>query len=79
VFAGIEFFVGVEPFFPRNEVTYLIYKSKDIAGHTAYRIPSFFNNSHSYAGAVMVTLPLLLGLWSRGIAGHGQEKFWPLR
>src|SRR6267143_5267035 len=42
VFAGIEFFVGVEPFFPRNEVTYLIYKSKDIARETAYRIPSFF-------------------------------------
>lgn len=59
--AAVQFFVGVEPFFPRNEVTYLIYKSKDIAGHTAYRIPSFFNNSHSYAGAITVTLPLLLG------------------
>jgi len=61
VFAGIEFFVGVEHFFPRNEVTYLIYKSKDIAGYTAYRIPSLFNNSHAYAGAMVVTLPLLLG------------------
>ena len=60
-FAVVQFFVGVEPFFPINEVTYLIYKSKDVAGHTAYRIPSFFNNSHSYAGAITVTLPLLLG------------------
>jgi hypothetical protein len=60
-FAVIQFFVGVEPFFPRNEVTYLIYKSRDLVGYTAYRIPSFFNNSHSYAGAITVTLPLLIG------------------
>ncbi|SRR6266516_206853 len=60
-FAGVQFFVGVEPFFPKNDVTYLIYKSKDLAGHTAYRIPSFFNNSHAYAGAITITLPLLLG------------------
>src|ERR1700682_6367912 len=60
-FAAVQFCVGVEPFFPRHEVTYLIYKSKDVAGHPAYRIPSFFNNSHSYAGAITVTLPLLLG------------------
>jgi hypothetical protein len=60
-FAATQFFVGVEPFFPKNDVTYLIYKSKDVAGNTAYRIPSFFNNSHSYAGAITMTLPLLLG------------------
>jgi hypothetical protein len=60
-FAGVEFVVGVEPFFPRNNVTYLIYMSKDVLGSTAYRIPSFFNNSHSYAGAITFTLPLLLG------------------
>lgn len=60
IFAVVQFFVGVEPFFPRNEVTYLIYKSKDVAQSTAYRIPSFFNNSHSYAGAITVTLPLLV-------------------
>jgi hypothetical protein len=59
-FAVVQFFVGVEQFFPRNEVTYLIYKSKDVAQHTAYRIPSFFNNSHSYSGAITLTLPLLL-------------------
>src|ERR1043165_60086 len=31
-----EFFVGVERFFPKNVVTEIIYKSKDLAGYTAY-------------------------------------------
>ena len=59
--AGVEFFAGVEPFFPENAVTELIYKSKDIANYTAYRIPSFFTSAHAYAGTMVMTIPLLLG------------------
>ena len=59
--AGVEFFVGVPQFFPENSVTELIYKSKDIADYTAYRIPSFFTSAHAYAGTMVMTLPLLLG------------------
>lgn len=59
--AGAEFLIGVEQFFPRNEVTEIIYKSKDVAGNTAYRIPSTFSNAHSYGGTMVTTLPLILG------------------
>ena len=60
-FATSEFFVGVERFFPRNEVTRLIYASKDVAGYSAYRIPATFLGSHAYAGSMVMTLPLLIG------------------
>lgn len=60
-FAGSEFFLGLERFFPHNQVTELIYKSKDLMGHTAYRIPSSFANAHSYGGTMVVGLPLLVG------------------
>jgi len=60
-FATSEFFVGVERFFPRNEVTRLIYASKDVAGYSAYRIPATFLGSHAYAGSMVMALPLLIG------------------
>jgi len=60
-FASAEFFIGVESFFPHNEVTRLIYLSKDVMGNSAYRIPSTFLGSHAYAGSMVMTLPLLLG------------------
>ncbi len=60
VFASVEFFTTIEHFFPRNEVTRLIYLSKD-AFQGAYRIPSTFTGSHAYAGTMVMTLPLLLG------------------
>ena len=60
-FASAEFATSVERFFPRNEVTRLIYISKDVLGHTAYRIPSTFAGSHAYAGTMVVCLPFLLG------------------
>lgn len=63
--ATIEYFAGVEPFFPRNQVTEIIYRSKDVAGFTAFRIPAFFANPHSYAGTMVMTLPFLLGAWVR--------------
>lgn len=63
--ATTEYFVGVEQFFPRNQVTEIIYKSRDVAGYTAFRIPAFFANPHSYAGTMVMTLPVLLGAWVR--------------
>jgi hypothetical protein len=59
----VEFFVGIEPFFPMNEVTDIIYKSRDLIGRTAYRIPASFSSAHAFAGAMAMTLPLLIGAW----------------
>ena len=64
-FAVAEFILGVEPFFPRSAVTEIIYRSKDLAEMTAYRIPSTFSSAHAYAGTLVLTLPLLLGVWWR--------------
>jgi len=63
--ATTEYFVGLELFFPRNQVTELIYKSRDVAGYTAFRIPAFFINAHVYAGTMVMTVPFLLGAWIR--------------
>jgi hypothetical protein len=60
-FATSEFFFGLDSFFPHNRVTALIYISKDLVGHTAYRIPSTFVNAHAYGGTMAATLPLILG------------------
>jgi hypothetical protein len=60
-FALAEFFLGVPTFYPRNPVTELIYRSNDVAGSTAMRIPGTFSNAHSYAGMMVSTLPWILG------------------
>ena len=61
--AATEFVVGIQPFFPRNAVTEIIYKSGDVAGFTAHRIPSTFTSAHAYGGMMVATLPLLIGAW----------------
>ena len=61
--AAVEFVIGIQPFFPRNAVTEIIYKSGDVAGFTAYRIPSTFTSAHAYGGMMVTTLPLLIGAW----------------
>ena len=61
----IEFFIGIEPFFPSNEVTEIIYRSQDLLNHTAYRIPSSFSSAHAFAGAMTVTIPILVGAWAQ--------------
>jgi hypothetical protein len=58
-----EYVIGLEPFFPRNAVTELIYRSKDVAGQTAYRIPSTFTSAHGYAATMAATSAMLVGLW----------------
>jgi hypothetical protein len=69
VFAVAQYFVGVEPFFPVNAVTEIIYKSGDVAGFSAYRIPACFANAHSYGGAMVFSLPWLFGAWMQPDAG----------
>jgi hypothetical protein len=63
-FGVAEYFRGVPAFFPENAVTELIYRSKDVAGATAYRIPATFANAHSYAGTMVMTVPWLVGAWA---------------
>lgn len=54
---------GVERFFPQNPVTELIYRSRDVAGFTAYRIPGPFSSSAAYGGAMAASLPWIFGRW----------------
>lgn len=61
--AAAQFAVGIEPFFPRNPVTEIIYRSGDIAGFTAHRIPSTFTSAHAYAGTMVTSMPILIGAW----------------
>lgn len=66
-FAMAEFLFGLQHFYPRNEVTELVYRSNDIrvAGtlRGAYRIPATFANAAPYGATMVITLPLLLGGW----------------
>lgn len=61
-FGIAEYFRGVEPFYPRSPLTETIYQSFD-ATSTTNRIPATFQNAHSYAGTVSLTLPILFGVW----------------
>src|SRR5262249_37130083 len=78
-FAAAEYVLGIPAFFPKNPVTDIIYKSNDIAGYTAYRIPACFVTPHAYAGTMVTTLPWLIGglvqprisLWRRGAIAAG--------
>ena len=68
-----EFFLGIEPFYPRNDVTDIIYRSKDLVGWTAHRIPATFSSAHAFAGTLVMSLPLLVGAWvqtSRKVKWH---------
>jgi hypothetical protein len=64
-FGLLQFFYGIEMFFPRNEVTEIIYKSRDLVGWTSYRIPSSFSSAHAFAGTLVMTIPLVFGAWVR--------------
>ncbi len=72
--AGVQFIVGVEPFFPRNAVTDTIYRSKDLANYTAYRIPSSFSSAHAYAGTMVMSIAVIGGAWVQGHHGKWQPR-----
>jgi hypothetical protein len=64
-FALAEFIVGVERFYPVNEVSELIYRSK-VGEAGALRLPAIFTSSHAYGGTMVSLIPLLVFLIERG-------------
>jgi hypothetical protein len=59
---------GVAALYPHNAVTDIIYRSNDVAGYQYHRVPSFFLSSHAYGGAMVFSLPFVLGrLLSPGV------------
>lgn len=73
--AVTQYFLGIEPFFPRNAVTELMYRSHDIKanGGRYFRIPATFSNAHAYGGAMLLTLPILFN------AVTDESKRWSVR
>jgi hypothetical protein len=69
----LEYSQGIERFIPRNEVTAIIYASRDAGSH-AFRIPSIFSSAHAYGGTMVLTIPLLFGAWSQ--AGEKRPDRW---
>ncbi|HEX8439463.1 hypothetical protein [Archangium sp.] len=65
VFALAELRLGVEPFFPRNASSQIIYNSTDVGEERLPRIPSIFNSAHAYAGTMLMSLPMLVRRWIR--------------
>jgi hypothetical protein len=78
IIAGVEYFVGVEQFFPLNELTDVIYRSRDVAGYQAFRIPATFHSAHAYAGTMVSTLPILFGAWLQPTSSKWLRYFFPL-
>ena len=74
ILACVQFVVGVEPFFPRNAVTDIIYRSRDLAGYTAYRIPATFANAHAYAATMVMSIVVIGGAWVQGHHGKWQSR-----
>jgi hypothetical protein len=68
-----EYVLGVERFYPRNAATDLIYRSNDVAGYTAYRIPGTFVHSAVFGGTMVLSLPILLGRWQIATATIGEK------
>jgi hypothetical protein len=59
-FAIVEYRLGVPLFYPFSPSTEIIYRSNDLAGYTAFRIPAIFTSAHAYGGTMALTLPLLI-------------------
>ena len=60
-FALAEFWYGIQDFYPRNEVTESLYRTRTDAMGQSYRIPATFTGSAVYAGTMVATLPLIIG------------------
>ena len=73
-FGIAEYFKGIEPFFPYGPMTVTMYNSIDSAG--ASRIPSIFQNAHTYAGVMVFTVPILFGAWA--LSGADRWRKIPL-
>jgi hypothetical protein len=79
-FAGAEYYLGVERFYPENEVTQLIYRSvvdEDYENPDRLldlRIPATFTGAHAYAGTMVMAIAFLFTAWSQTEAGSRKEK-----
>jgi hypothetical protein len=62
-FAVLEYFLGVQRFFPLSPVTQIMYNSNDVAGGFL-RIPATFIIAHAFGGMMVATIPYLIGLWT---------------
>jgi hypothetical protein len=64
-FALAEVRLGLQRFYPSNEVTYLIYQQNDVVpgDYSIFRIPAIFVNQACYSGTMVLSLPLLAGAW----------------
>jgi hypothetical protein len=72
-FGIAETFKGIEPFFPPGPMTITMYNSQDSGG--GHRIPSLFQNAHTYAGVMVCTIPFLFGAWIQQIGTKKQKLF----
>ena len=77
-FALAEFRLGVERFFPHNEVTKLIYTQNDVAQgqFSLFRIPATFVQQAAYSGTMVLTMPLLAGAWIQTGWTRSQKALW---
>ncbi len=71
VFGVAESIKGIEPFFPYGPMTMTMYNSLDSSG--ANRIPSIFQNAHTYAGVMVFTVPIIFGAWSLGTGSRWRK------
>ncbi len=78
VVGSAEYFFGVEPFFPKNAMTELIYRSRVLDTAAALRIPSIFSGAHAYASTMVMSLPWLVDVWSRATLKRWQTYLLPL-
>jgi hypothetical protein len=62
--ALLEFFNGIQSFYPINPVTQLIYRSYEPRFH-AYRIPGTFVASAAYGGVMAFSIPFLIEIWRK--------------
>ncbi|MGA2883362.1 MAG: hypothetical protein ABSG13_30825 [Bryobacteraceae bacterium] len=72
-FGVAESFKGIEPFFPYGPMTVTMYNSLDSGGGS--RIPSIFQNAHTYAGVMVFTVPILFGAWSLSTGARWRKMF----
>ncbi len=73
-FGVAEYFKGIEPFFPYGPMTLTMYNSLDSAGGN--RIPSIFQNAHTYSGVMVFTVPILFGAWA--LSSGSRRRKWVL-
>jgi hypothetical protein len=62
-FAGAEYFLSVQRFFPYSAVTRIMYASGDVAGGFL-RIPAIFTSAAAFGGTMVASMPFLIGLWT---------------